>query len=43
VKVATGAHENRASNTVVIVRSVDGEKRITVNQKPSGPIPGNHG
>jgi hypothetical protein len=38
VRFATAPHENRASNTPVIVRSADGETRVTVNQKLAPPI-----
>jgi hypothetical protein len=33
VRFATAPHENRASNTAIIVRSADGEKSVMVNQK----------
>ncbi|MGH9576069.1 MAG: FAD-dependent oxidoreductase, partial [Terriglobales bacterium] len=38
VRFATAAHENRASNTPLTVRSADGEKKLSVNQKQPGPI-----
>ena len=38
VRFATAAHENRASNTPLTIRSADGEKKVTVNQKQPGPI-----
>jgi hypothetical protein len=33
VRFATAPHENRASNTALVVHSADGEKSLTVNQK----------
>lgn len=38
VRFATAAHENRASNTPLTVRSADGEKKLTVNQKQPGSV-----
>jgi hypothetical protein len=38
VRFATTPHENRASNTPVIIHSADGDKAVTVNQKKEAPI-----
>jgi hypothetical protein len=38
VRFATAPHENRASNTAITVRTADGDKRLTVDQKKPGPI-----
>jgi hypothetical protein len=38
VRFATAPHENRASNAAVIVRSADGAKTVTVNQRKPAPI-----
>ncbi len=38
VRFATAPHENRASNTAYVIRSPDGEKRGTVNQKKAATI-----
>ena len=38
VRFATAPHENRASNTAITVRSADGTKKVTVNQKLPGKI-----
>jgi hypothetical protein len=40
VRFATAPHENRASNTAVTVRSADGAKTVTVNQRKPAPIEG---
>jgi hypothetical protein len=40
VRFATAPHENRASNTELVVRTADGEKRVTVNQRKAGTIDG---
>jgi hypothetical protein len=40
VRFATAPHENRASNTAITVRSADGEKKVTVNQKRPAAIDG---
>jgi hypothetical protein len=40
VRFATAPHENRASNTAVTVRSVDGDRRVTVNQKKAPTVDG---
>jgi hypothetical protein len=40
VRFATAPHENRASNTAVIVRSADGAKTVTVNQRKPATIDG---
>ncbi len=38
VRYATSPHENRASNASVTVRSADGAKTVTVNQRKAAPI-----
>jgi hypothetical protein len=38
VRFATSPHENRASNTAYVVRSADGEKSGTINQKQPATI-----
>ena len=38
VRYATSPHENRASNASVTVRSADGAKTMTVNQRKASPI-----
>jgi hypothetical protein len=40
VRFATAPHENRASNTAITVRSAEGEKKVTVNQKKPATIEG---
>ncbi|MES2691954.1 MAG: FAD-dependent oxidoreductase [Verrucomicrobiota bacterium] len=40
VRFATAPHENRASNTAVVVRTAEGNKSVTVNQKVVAPIDG---
>jgi hypothetical protein len=40
VRFATAPHENRASNTAVLVRHADGATPVTVNQKKPAPIAG---
>lgn len=39
VRVSTGSHENRASNTRVTIESSDGAKTVTLNQKTPAPLP----
>jgi hypothetical protein len=38
IRFATAPHENRATNTPITIRSADGEKKLTVNQKVPGPL-----
>jgi hypothetical protein len=38
IRFATAPHENRASNTSVTVRSAEGERKVSVNQKEPGKI-----
>jgi hypothetical protein len=38
VRFATSPHDNRASNTAFVVRSADGDKSGTVNQKQPAAI-----
>ena len=40
VRFATAAHENRASNTAVVVRHADGTTPATLNQRQPAPIGG---
>jgi hypothetical protein len=38
IRFATAPHENRASNTSVTVRSSEGDRKLSVNQKQPGKI-----
>lgn len=38
VRFATSPHENRASNTAIVVRTAEGNKPVTVNQKKAATI-----
>ncbi|MEW6303370.1 MAG: FAD-dependent oxidoreductase [Verrucomicrobiota bacterium] len=38
VRVSYGMHENRASNTPVVIRSAEGEKTVRINQKKAPPL-----
>ena len=40
VRFATAPHENRASNTALVVRHADGTSPVTVNQRNPAPIGG---
>ena len=40
VRFATAPHENRASNTAVVVRHADGTTPATLNQRQPAPIGG---
>jgi hypothetical protein len=40
VRFASAAHENRASNTAVVVRHADGTTPVTLNQRQPAPIGG---
>jgi hypothetical protein len=38
VRFATAAHENRASNTPITIRTADGDRKVTVNQRKEPAI-----
>ncbi len=40
VRFATAAHENRASNTTLTIRTADGNKSVTVDQQKAPPLDG---
>jgi hypothetical protein len=40
VRFATAPHENRASNTTLVIRHADGTATVTVNQKKPATIDG---
>ena len=41
VRVSYSPHENRATNTRVLIESADGVKEVTINQRTKPPLPQN--
>ncbi|MEQ2007537.1 MAG: NADH-dependent oxidoreductase, partial [Limisphaerales bacterium] len=41
VRVSYSPHENRATNTRVVIESADGVKEATINQRNKPPLPQN--